>query len=86
MAELTLITGPTLSGKTWLANCIVAKHPDTKVWDEPNLLLRKTRVEIKNHLKAGKRAIITMITPPSAPIAKFPLPTRTICLFTRTDV
>lgn len=84
MKQLTLITGPTQSGKTWLANCILAKYPkQVKIWDEPNLLLRKTRVEIKNWLKADGHAIITMTVPPSEPIAKFPNPDVTIMLYHR---
>lgn len=85
-SELILITGASMSGKTFIANCILAKWKSVgKIWDEPDLTDRKTLKEIKHFLRYSGRAIIVMITPPSAPIMDFPLPDQTIICY-RKDV
>jgi len=59
--EITIITGPTLSGKTFLANALMKQYCNVaKIWDEPEVT-KKFLKEIKMFCRYHGRAIITCV-------------------------
>ena len=60
-SEIIIITGPTLSGKTFLANALMKQYCNAaKIWDEP-IVNKKFFKEIKLFCAYHGRAIITCV-------------------------
>ena len=76
-SELILITGPVLSGKTWLANLLKISLKDLIIYDEP-VLDRKTLKEIKLYQNCNGRVVIT--TCDANPVLKVLRPDKVITM------